>query len=461
MAAPLAHRRISGSLTTTTTSHSELARLIWSLAWPVILTMSLEAVVGLVDMIMVGRLGPTPVAGVGVAMQILFAVHTVMFAVGTGTIALIARRIGAGEIDIASRILGQSILVVLVLVVAVVGPVAYFAPQILAAFNVEDEVVAVGVPFLRVLMIGLPADAIIIVGAFALRGAGDTRTPLAVSAVVNLVTVAGNYVLIFGKLGLPAMGATGAALGNVCAYFIGAWMLLYLLTRGGLVLALPRGWWRPDLTLMRQVVSIGYPSALEHILMQLGFFFYFVFAAEYETSAVAAYVIGVRILGLSFLPGFGFAAAASTLVGQNLGAGQPEQAARSGFGATVMSIVMMSLAGLVIYLAAEPVARLFVDDPIVIAKAVSFIHVLAAAQPLMAIDFTLGGALRGAGDTRFPLVAVLLGFYVCRLGTAYAVTFVFHLDLFWLWFALVPDFVMRCVLKSWRFHSRRWQTIRI
>ncbi len=435
--------------------------LIWSLAWPVILTMSLEAVVGLVDMLMVGRLGPTPVAGVGVAMQILFAVHTVMFAVGTGTIALIARRMGAGEIEVASRVLGQSFLVVAALVVVVVGPVAYFARDIISAFNVEPEVVDIGVPFLRVLMIGLIADAMIIVGAFALRGAGDTRTPLVVSAVVNLVTVVTSYVLIFGKLGLPPMGATGAAWGTVLAYFTGAGLILYLLSRGGLVLALPRGWYRPDPVLMRQVVAIGYPSAIEHLLMQLGFFFYFVFAAEYETSAVAAYVIGVRILGLSFLPGFGFAAAASTLVGQNLGAGQPEQAARSGWGATTMSIVMMSLAGLVIYLAAEPVARLFVDDPVVIGKAVSFIHVLAAAQPLMAIDFTLGGALRGAGDTRFPLVAVLLGFYVCRLGTAYAVTFVFHWDLFWLWFALVPDFIMRCLLKGWRFRSGRWRAIRI
>jgi Na+-driven multidrug efflux pump len=121
----------------------------------------------------------------------------------------------------------------------------------------------------------------------------------------------------------------------------------------------------------------------------------------------------------------------------------------------------MTSAGLVIFLAARPIARLFVEDDAVITDAVSFIRVLAACQPLMAIDFTLGGALRGAGDTRFPLVTVFLGFYLCRLGFAGLVTFALGLDVPWLWLALVGDYLVRSVLKGWRFHSGIWKTVTV
>lgn len=122
---------------------------------------------------------------------------------------------------------------------------------------------------------------------------------------------------------------------------------------------------------------------------------------------------------------------------------------------------MMSALGLVIVLLARPIARLFIDDAEVIEDAVMFIQVLGAAQPLMAIDFTLGGALRGAGDTRFPLWSVLIGFYVCRLGFAYVVANVLGLSLFWLWFAVVGDYVARALLKGWRFRSGRWKTVQV
>jgi len=442
-------------------SRAAMMQIVWRLAWPVILTMSVESLVGLVDMLMVGRLGARPVAGVGVATQILFAVNTVMFAVGTGTIAVVARHYGAREPEQCGRILGQSILLVTVLMTLVAIPVFVWAPAIISLFRVEAEVVAIGVDYLRVVLLAVPADGILVIIGFALRGAGDMRTPLAVGVVVAVVNVVANYVLIFGKLGFPALGATGAAWGTALAFATGAVLLFWAVRRGGLTLTLPPGWMRPQPAVIRRIVAIGYPSAIEHILMQVGFVIYFSFAAAYDTAAVAAYVIGVRILGLSFLPGIGFSVAASALVGQNLGARKPEQARRSGWGATGLSVVLMSIGGLLIFLGARPIAALFVDDARVVAEAVVFIQVLAAAQPLMALDFTLGGALRGAGDTRFPLLTVLIGFYVCRLGFAYCVTYVFELSLFWLWFALVPDYVARVVLKVARFRSNRWQEIRV
>ncbi|HJQ83898.1 MAG TPA: MATE family efflux transporter, partial [Candidatus Binatia bacterium] len=263
------------------------------------------------------------------------------------------------------------------------------------------------------------------------------------------------------RLGFPALGVAGAGAATALAFTAGAGLGLVLLARGGLVLTLRVRPVRLRMDVVRRVLRIGVPAAIEHLLMQVGFFLYIVFAAHHGTAPVAAYFIGVRILALSFLPGFGFAAAAATMVGQGLGAGRPEDAERSARAAVRLAMTLMSAAGVVIFLAARPIARLFVDDETVVGDAVSFIRVLAVAQPLMAIDFTLGGALRGAGDTRFPLLTVLAGFYVCRLGVAYLVTFSLGLAVVWLWLALLGDYAMRCALKGQRFESGAWKLIRV
>jgi putative MATE family efflux protein len=442
-------------------SRAELRRTTWALAWPVIFSFSIESFVGLCDTLMVGRLGATAVAGVGVGVQILSAVDSALFAAGIGALALVARHVGAGDMRAAEETLRQSIVAAVALSAVAVIPVLVWAPGLVAAFRVDPAVVEGATSFVRLVMISVPAGAVLFVVVSCLRGAGDTRTPLAIGGVVGVVNVVAAWVLIFGRFGFPALGVLGAATATALAFATGAAVGVVLLARGGLVMRLR--WrsfhFRPDV--VRRVLRIGFPAAIEHLLMQLGFFLYIVFAAQHGTAAVAAYFIGVRILALSFLPGVGFAAAAATMVGQNLGGGRPAEAERSGWSALHLSASLMTAAGVVIFVAARPIARLFVDDAEVIADAVSFIRVLAVAQPLMAIDFTLGGALRGAGDTRFPLLTVLVGFYICRLGFAYLVTFSLGLGVVWLWLALIGDYAARSALKARRFSSGAWKLIRI
>lgn len=437
---------------------SDLLRTIWALAWPVIITFLLESLVGLIDTLMVGRLGASAVAAVGVGAQVLSAVSVAMTAVGTGTLALVARHIGAQQRGDAEQVLRQSILAAFVLSILCIVPVIAFAPEVVRSFGVTPEVIGLGAAFVRLVMLSIPQSAILFVIGSALRAAGDTRTPLAIGFTVNVINIIGNYVLIFGKLGLPAFGVRGSALATTLAFSTGAVVGVVLLARGRLVLRLHLGHLQPEPRTIRRVLAIGYPAAGEQILMQIGFFFYLVFAARYGTSAVAAYFIGVRILAMSFLPGYGFAAAAAALVGQNLGANNAALAERSAWESNRLAVYLMSMCGLAIFLAARPIAALFVDDAEVVGDAVSFIRTLAVAQPLMAIDFTIGGALRGAGDTRFPLVAVFVAFYGCRLAFAY-VAVALHSSLAWVWFALIGDYLARAALKSWRLRSGRWQHI--
>jgi putative MATE family efflux protein len=442
-------------------SRLALIRTIWSLSWPAIATFGLESLVGLVDIVMVGRLGAAPVAGVGVGTQVYYAVNVVMAAVSTGAVAVVARHVGAGERHEAEDALLQSLLVAVFLSSLLAIVVFGVAAHLVGAFGLDALVASEGTAYVRFIMLGVPSTALFAVVGAGLRGAGDMRTPLVLGAIVNALNVVGNYLLIFGKFGFPQMGVRGAALASGIALTVG--VLLAFVHLGGResVLRLHPTRLGLNLTMVRRVLAVGTPTGVEQLLMQIGFMLYLAIAALYGTNAVAAYIIGVRILALSFLPGFGFSAAASTIVGQQLGAKQADGAQRSGWETTRLAVLFMSSAGLLIFVGARTIAALFIDDEAVIDEAVRFIRILAVAQPLMAADFTLGGALRGAGDTRFPLWTVIVGFYGARLGWAWLAANAFGLSVTWVWLALLGDYMLRAALKSWRFRSDAWKHIRV
>src|SRR5689334_11392609 len=219
---------------------AELDRVVWSLAWPVIVNLVSEATVGLVDTLMVGRLGRDAVAAVGVGIQILGSVQVVTFAVGTGTVALVARHVGAGEPHAVRRVVGQSLVLALVLASLAILPVLVWTESAVRLFHVEPAVVERSVAFTRLVMLAIPASAVGFVVASALRASGDTRTPLAIGIVMNVLNIGLNYVLIFGAFGLPALGVRGSALSSAIAFSGGATTGVVLLARGRLAVAFGR-----------------------------------------------------------------------------------------------------------------------------------------------------------------------------------------------------------------------------
>lgn len=437
-----------------------LHREIWALSWPVILSFALDSILGLASMLMVGRLGADAVGAVGLGNQVLGAVRAGIAAVGTGTVALVARDVGGGDREHADVVLTQSVIFGVIISTLIAIPVVVLAPYALAIFRVKGPMADLGVSYLRIVMLSEPAAGIFLMCAAALRGAGDTRTPLWIGGLIDIIAILLNYVLIFGKFGIPALGVVGSALAALIAIAIGGWLFLWALSMRDSILHFR---WRelwPDFDLARRILKVGYPAAVEQLVIQFGFFAYVAFVASYGENAVAAYFIGVRILALSFLPGFGFSAASATLVGQGLGAGDKAFSRRAGWAATYMAIAMMSGLGLLIFVFAHQIARLFIADPGVIALTVTFMYALGAAQPLMAVDWTLTGALRGAGDTQFPLLASVAGFYGLRL--ALTILIVHHGGaVAWVWWSLLADYVMRSLLKTARFRSTRWESIEV
>ena len=209
---------------------------------------------------------------------------------------------------------------------------------------------------------------------------------------------------------------------------------------------------------MKQLFQIGYPAGIEQIVLQCGFLSFLWVVAFYGTEAFAAYSIGVTILSFSFVVGVGFSIAGATLVGQNLGAGDVKAAKASGWKAMRLSLIVMTGLGGIIILFARPLASFLVDDEIVIQHTVTFIYVLGAVQPLMAIDFALGGALRGAGDTRFPLMSSLAALLLVRIGLSMFFLYL-ELSITWIYSALVFDYILKTILLTHRFNSEKWVSV--
>ena len=438
-------------------SRTGATRRIWELAWPAILTNLLQSTVGLVDIKIVGSLGAPAVAAVTTGNRIFFVLQAVLMAVTAGTTALVARAWGGGRREEAARVTRTSLWLCIGVAGLMTPPAVLFADSLAGVFRLESGTVALAATFIRWLSLFNVPFALALVLGTALRAAGDTRTPLWIGTAANLLNVFLAYGLVYGAFGFPTLGVAGAALANGIAFSFAGLVFLGLWLRGRLRVPLgPAGGdFQPGR--IRQLVRIGTPAGLEQAVFQSGFILFLWIVALYGTAPYAAYGIGVTILSFSFLVGLGFSIATGTLVGQHLGAGDPEAAARSGWRGMWLSIGVMCVFGGAIVAAAGPIARFLIDDPEVVRLTVFFIYVLGSVQALMAIEFTLGGALRGAGDTRFPLWTVLSGLFVVRIGLAASFAWL-KWPVEWIFAALIGDYIVKASMLTLRFRSGRWKT---
>lgn len=434
---------------------------VWELAWPTIVATATQTLVRWADLKMVGDLGMEAVAGVSAGGLVYWLLQSSVMAVTTGLAALLARAAGARDERLADATLRQSIVLGSLFGLVTLAAMLPLTEPLISLYGVEPLVVSYGSEYLRWLLIGnVPFTLTFVFGA-ALRAAGDSRTPLWIGIIANVLNVFLNWVLIYGHLGAPALGVAGAGIASSLAMLFQVVVFWPLWTSGRTILRLTHSSFRPDPGLWRRIMHIGYPAAIEGVLFHFGLFAFMRLISMYGTAEFTAYQLGAQILALSFLPGIGFMTAAATLVGQHLGEREPERAARSGWRSMLGAITAMSLLGAGIIALSEPLARWFIDDARVVPLVVDFIWILGAVQPLMAIEFALSGALRGAGDTRFPLLAIFIGLFMCRLVPATLATLVFHAPIQIVWSTLVLDYAAKSVMLSVRFKRGRWKQIEV
>jgi putative MATE family efflux protein len=280
-----------------------------------------------------------------------------------------------------------------------------------------------------------------------------------ITLVIALVKAVLNFGLIFGMFGLPRLGLIGAGIATVAAHSIG--MVLYLWVvrlagTAGLVVTFGLADARGIRRIALEVLRVASPAILERFIMSLALLTYFAILSDYGTAAVAAYAIGVRLLSFSWVPGLGFATAAATFVGQALGSSDPIGAKRIGRRAVLLAVLVMTVLGASCMLLKEPLARVFTHDEQVIENLLPFMMMLAVAQPFMGAHFTLGGVLRGAGDTVTPLVGAGVGNWVFRVPLALLYAKGLGMEIACVWSALIADHVARMTINGQVFLRGRW-----
>lgn len=428
-----------------------LRRRVFRLAWPVIGENFLETLLGVVDTWFVAFLGAVALAGVGAATQLMFFVISALSAVAVGSAVLVAQAVGARSYDQAGNLAKQSLVwaVFISLPLVLTGLIA--AEPLIGMFGMEPAVNEIGAAYLRVTMGTVFALVLRFIAAGVLRGAGDSRTPMLLTLLSNAINIVLDYGLIFGRLGMPELGAVGSAWATFSARTISLVLLLIVLWHGrnGVSIRGGGGWW-PEWPAARRILGLGVPAAVEQVLITSAFLMQTIVVAQLGTLVLAAQRVSMNAMSLSFLPGFGFAMAATTLVGQSIGARRPAEGQAAARIATVWSMVWMGSLGIVFLLFAEAIVGFFSDDPQVIAIGAGGLRVVALAQPFWAIGFVQAGALRGTGDTRFPLWVNTVGMW-SAVGLGALLVYLFGGNLATIWSAFLLTSPVMAALMWWRF----------
>ncbi|HEY0068561.1 MAG TPA: MATE family efflux transporter [Chloroflexia bacterium] len=475
----------------------EVGRNVFRLAWPAIAENALQTLLGIVDTAVVARLGTAALSGVGASQQLIWVLTTALIAISMGTTVLIARFTGARQGEQANAVLKQSIVLSLVMGL-LLFPISFISHPLLSMLGLSPEAANDGAVYLSITMTFAVLIVFMFVAGAAMRGAGDTRTPMFVTAFINVLNAVLAVELVFGGakasgilsgwlggIGLPVqvpglsfipeMGVAGSAWATVIARGIGSFILLALLMRPHGFLRIWRaGSWLPNFDLIGRMMRIGIPSAVEQMLMSLGILVYSFIVIGMGELIFATSRLALNAVFLSQMPGFGFSMAATTLVGQSLGARKPRRAILGSQLATRSALVWMTIMGIVFFFFGEAILRIFTDDPRLLKLGADALKVIAFSQPFLAVAFVVAGSLRGAGDVKYPMWVTTLSVWAVRLPTGAflglpVVCLPFTnlclpglgLGLQGIYAALIVEAGIRAVLFVKRFNEGKWKTMKV
>lgn len=443
-------------------------RAVLALAWPALLQNWLVLAVNLSDRLLAGAfqdLDADAQAATQAAQTTAGYLHWFLSCspvlVTVGATALVAHLVGAGQRRRANRVLHQALLLGAVLGVAgCAGGLALLSPA-LHLLGLRGDTAAYAADYLRPLLWQLPVQMLGLIGIACLVGAGDTRTGLFVLGGVALINLALAW-LFFGPLGL---GFVGIAVGTAVSQALGGLAVLAVLLRGRAGLQLRLRLLRPSAPLMARLLRVSVPAAIDTLSMQVGYLWFLTLVNGLGEVAGAAHGVALTWEALGYQSGAAFGTAAMAAMGQALGAGRPERAERAGWVAFGLGAALMVAMGAVFFALAVPMFELFCPKPTqapIVAMGVPVLRLVAFGMPALASCLILAWGLRGAGDTRWPMLFTWVGFFAVRIPLTYwLISPEVGLGLFGAWLAMGADMYVRGLCVLWRFVGGRWKTIRV
>lgn len=434
-------------------------RTILTLALPVIGGMVSQNVLNLVDTAMVGSLGSAALGAVGMASFATFMSQAFIMALETGVQAIAARRLGEGRAGEVAVPLNGGLLLALVLGLPIAGLMWLLSPVIFALLSDDPEVVALGIPYWQSRIFSLVAVGM----NFCFRGYwnGINRSGLYLLTllVMHAVNIFLNYVLIYGKLGAPALGTTGAGIGTTISLWVGTFVYIYFGRRYASDAGFLRG--LPDAATLRGMLRLSLPSGIQQLFFAAGLTALSFIVGKVGTHELGAVNVLLNVTMVALLPGLGFGIVAASQVGQALGRKDPDDARRWGWDVTRVGAVTLALLGLPMFLFPEPILRVFIDDPAALEVARLPLRLSGGLIAIEGVAAVLTNALIGAGDTRRIMFLSVGAQWLLFLPVAYLVGPTLGHGLLGVWIAYLAYRALLAALVAAMWAGGRWVGIRV
>jgi MATE family multidrug resistance protein len=436
---------------------------IWQISWPMLLIMMFTFMVGFADIYVAGLINPGVQAAVGFISQLYFLLIILANAISIGTVAVISRNIGAGDSAKATATAKQSLIFGFFIAVALTITAYVFSHQIITVAGFPLEISTIGETFLRIFAFALGPYYLLIISNAVFRASGEVRKPLFTMFVVSAVTIIGDFCLVFGIPPFPKMGYPGIALATAIAATLGMAINLafFALNRWRVLYRRP---WTISLASIRTITKLGWPAVLLQVAWNAGSIVLYNILGRLGDArivALASLTNGLRIEAIIFLPPMALNMAAAVLVGQNLGAKNPERAEATGWKIAWAGVMLISAISICIFISARSFAALLTRDPAVLAETTRYLRIILFSEPFMALSLILGGGLQGAGDTRGTMGVVMISMWLIRLPLAYLFALVLGYGAVGAWIAMVSSMTIQGTLMARRFYLGRWKHLRV
>lgn len=444
-------------------------RKVWALAWPAVVEQMLLTIVTYVDAAMVGSVGVTATAAVGVNSSVIWLLQGIMGGLAVGASVLVAKKIGEGSMSEAKDFLRQSVLAMLIMgaVLTLLGQLI-LVPYLASWMGAEAELIGPAGLYMRIVSAAFLFQVFLSVGGAIIRGTGDTRTPMVYNVISNVVNLAGNFLFIYptrtiSVLGMEftmwgaGMGVGGAALGTSCAFFVaGSLTMLHLFSPKRPFSVSLKDDFRPNRKVLGQMVQLSVPSTFERVTLSSGQMVITALVTGMGSSVLAAHQLANTAESICYMPVFGFNVAVTTLVAQALGAGEKKMAREYGELCLKYGFLIMIGCAVLMFILAPNMISLFIGDAAVIALGARMLRIEALAEPALAIATVAPGILRGAGDTRWPFYISVIGMWIVRLTLALFCIKVLGMGLEGIWIPMALDWVARAAISMWRLKGGKW-----
>lgn len=392
------------------------------LALPLMIGQLIQTFYNLVDTLWVGRLGSNAVAAISISFPIVFLMISLAAGLTIAGTALIAQNKGAGKHEEVDRILGQllSFVGVLSVILAIIGFV--FSRQFITWMGADPAIISDATGYLRIIFVGVPFMFIFFIFSAALRGIGDTFTPMIMTLFSVGLNVILDPLLIFGIGPFPHMGVHGAALATIIARALAALYALSILISGRKNLHLKLKYLKPNFTIIKRVVMIGIPSSVQQSMLSIAQIVMTSIVAAFGTTTIAAYGIGNRIINVASMLVMGISTATTTMIGQNIGAGEKERSEKIAKVSVTLTFTLLTALGLLIFIIPSQLVGVFNKEAEVLLYGSSYLKITALFLGAMGVRMVINGVFRGAGKTTNTMIISIIAFCALRIPIAYVLS---------------------------------------